>query len=184
MNEDKYLAESSGFDAGGFHSHKVPPAEMELMFHAVEVATQWADRVKRALFYGADLDQRAVALPTSLSLDSKHRDLIHGILGMFTEAGELMEHLHAVLRGETNVDIVNLVEELGDSYWYAAILHRITHTKPSEAMYVNIVKLTARYPERFTEYAALNRDLGNERAMLEKSTAEANEKKYGRMEAQ
>lgn len=167
MNEDKYLAESAVTDSPTFHSYKVPAAEMDAMLHAADMATRWADRVKRSLFYGADIDQKAIAIPTSLTLDSRHRDLIHGILGMFTEAGELMQHLHEVLTGQAVMDDINIIEELGDCYWYAAILHRILGVNFSYTMEFNIAKLKARYPDKFTEYAALNRDLDSERKVLE-----------------
>lgn len=167
MNEDKYLAESGGFDNGGYHSHKVDPSEMDAMLNAASVATNWADRVKRSLFYGADMTPKAMSLPTSLTIEARHRDMVHGILGLFTEAGELMQHLHDVMTGRAAVDEVNVVEELGDCYWYMALLHRITGTKPSQAWEANIAKLKARYPERFNEYDALNRNLAHERNVLE-----------------
>ncbi len=49
-----------------------------------------------------------------------HR-LIHAILGIVTEAGELMELLvGAIIHGE-DVDYDNLFEELGDAQWYEAL---------------------------------------------------------------
>ena len=48
-------------------------------------------------------------------------DMYHGALGVFTEAGELCDALKkATFYGRA--DKVNLVEEIGDCFWYLAIL--------------------------------------------------------------
>lgn len=90
----------------------------------------------------------------------------HGALGMFTEAGELLE---AVIKSmETGeLDKVNVGEELGDSDWYKTLLHDAIGIPESLTRSKNIDKLTKRYPEKFTTEAALNRDLATERKTLE-----------------
>lgn len=170
MDEQSYLAQSGEFDSGRFHTELVPPHEMDAMLHAADVATRWADRVKRALIYGAEMEKKGMWTPVSVRLDEEHHALIHGVLGLFTEAGELMQHLHAVLKGETKVDPVNILEELGDCNWYAAVLHRWNGSTPSDSYDANIAKLRARYPEKFTEKAALDRNLDAERRTLEQHT--------------
>lgn len=174
MNEDKYLAESGGFDGDSFHTELVSYAKFDAMLGIVSDITMWADSVKKALFYGSPLPRTGDIASSMLKLDPKHRDLIHGILGLFTEAGELMDQLKNVLMG-AELDTVNVLEELGDCYWYMAVLHRLTGSKPSEAWATNIAKLTRRYPEKFTEYHANNRDLDGERKVLERVFVDEND---------
>lgn len=58
----------------------------------------------------------------------REKNIEHGISGLVTETGELLES-NAWLRnytgGDTNVrdeDVQNIKEELGDCYWYVAVL--------------------------------------------------------------
>lgn len=179
MDEQSYLAQSGEFDSGEFHAERVPGHEMDAMLHAADVATRWADAIKRSLFYGLELEKKGLWLPTSVRVDVEQSHLIHGILGLFTEAGELMQHLHKVLKGEVEPDAVNLLEELGDAYWYMAVLHRITGTTPSGAFDANIAKLRTRYPEKFTVQDAANRDLDAERQTLEQHMPAGQESQKG-----
>jgi hypothetical protein len=52
MDARDYLRESARTAAGTFHQDLVNPAEMDFMLQAVIAAGGWADRIKRALFYG------------------------------------------------------------------------------------------------------------------------------------
>lgn len=174
MTEQDYLEQSAVFNTGTYHADKVIPQELDLVFIAASIATNWADRVKRSLFYGVDLDspRGSPANHTEVCHDPELAPLVHGILGMFTEAGEMLAHLYDVMRGSP-VDRVNLIEELGDSEWYAACLHRFLGSTPTEAHEVNIAKLSARYPGRvFSQDKAVNRDLDAERVVLESNISE------------
>lgn len=94
-------------------------------------------------------------------------DMLHGAIGLSTEAGELLDALkRAVFYGEP-IDRTNLVEELGDLEWYMAVLREALGVTQDEVQRRNIEKLRARYPEKFTTYHALNRDLEKERTVLE-----------------
>jgi hypothetical protein len=179
MDERDYLAASSEFLSGGFHPEKVPAAEMHHMLHAAEAATAWCDRVKRGLFYGKDITLRSShASMTSVQLHPQLANLIHGIIGAFGEAGEMMEHLHKVLSGECDLDPVNMLEEIGDLEWYLACIHRFIGTLPSQAWTTNIAKLDKRYPGRgWSAERALNRDTAAERQVLEQGAAEAERQK-------
>jgi hypothetical protein len=92
--------------------------------------------------------------------------LLHGAIGMFTEAGELLSAVCAQLEtGE--LDMVNVGEELGDSDWYKAIIHDETGTDEGDIRAKVINKLMVRYPGKFSADAAENRDLAAERVALE-----------------
>ena len=165
------------------------------------------------------------------------KNLLHGAIGLCTEAGEMLHFANQVREG-TKIDIVNLEEELGDLLWYLAIFDRDIpeYREERKSVFVgevsmeqipvffeglsittseildllkknifygkdidleklatfiaqiqgqidticmtfklsgpdirekNINKLKARYGEKFSEEAAINRDLGKERKTLE-----------------
>ena len=161
--------------------------------------------------------------------------LAHAIIGINTEIGEIYDGIENSTK--ENIDIVNMIEEVGDLYWYVAILLDSTDSvddkyvstilKPTDTytnsfsnirnasnelldilkkhlfygkplnyekivsisiniklmldiasyllgstsikvMTKNIEKLSTRYPEKFSEYHAENRNLEEERKVLEK----------------
>lgn len=95
--------------------------------------------------------------------------LIHYVLGVGTEAGELQDALKKSLIYGKELDKTNLVEEAGDILWYLSRLLSALGSSFEEAMYKNNAKLKARFGEKFTEFAALNRNLELEREILEKT---------------
>lgn len=98
--------------------------------------------------------------------------LLHAGVGIFTEAGELVESLQKAY--ETGVmDKVNFGEEIGDVEWYQAIGFDATGVTEESCREKNIAKLRKRYPAKFDAYAAVNRDLAAERAILESDDSSA-----------
>jgi NTP pyrophosphatase (non-canonical NTP hydrolase) len=93
--------------------------------------------------------------------------LIHGVMGCVTESGELADALKRHIFYKKELDLVNLKEEIGDIMWYLAILCDELGTTFEELADINIKKLSARYPDKFTSDKALNRDLEKEREVLE-----------------
>ena len=132
------------------------------------------DRIKKSLFYGKEFvfnyhenETNIQTLPSEIFFDPKTAEyIIHAIIGVATEAGELLEALHASINGE-NIDLVNLKEEQGDSFWYHALLASICGVTFEEIQQTNIAKLRSRYPDKFTAFDACNRDLAKEREILE-----------------
>lgn len=94
-------------------------------------------------------------------------NLLHATMGISTEAGELLDALKKHLAYGKEIDKVNLAEEVGDVLWYVAIILRELNMSFEEVMDMNINKLQRRFPDKFTEEAALNRDLNKEREQLE-----------------
>lgn len=93
--------------------------------------------------------------------------LLHAAMGMATEAGEFLDMLKKHIFYGKPMDFVNAKEEVGDQMWYAGLAIDVLKTTFNEVLTVNINKLKARYPEKFTEEAAINRDLTTERNILE-----------------
>jgi NTP pyrophosphatase (non-canonical NTP hydrolase) len=160
MDTQLYTALSAKTASSSLH----PELVCKIRFHEAVVdgihAANSLDVLKKALFYGkAAPDDHNIPL----RLDPSCADLYHGVLGIASEAGELLsaldsfgdEELPESFRG-------NMVEELGDLLWYIAMLSRWLNVPMTEIMSRNISKLRKRYPQGFTEYAAVNRDLSSE----------------------
>lgn len=88
--------------------------------------------------------------------------LLHANMGVCTEAGELMDVVKRFLIYGKPADVTNIIEEVGDMFWYLSLIARSCGFTFEEAKARNIAKLRARYPEKFTELAALNRNLDKE----------------------
>lgn len=96
--------------------------------------------------------------------------VFHGIVGLSTEAGELVEALLKNLMGE-ELDRTNLLEEIGDVNWFQAILVDALGGDLEKILANNIAKLETRYPEKFSDDLAANRNLAAEREVLEQVEA-------------
>ena len=94
-------------------------------------------------------------------------DVEHGILGIATEAGELLDALKKGKYYGKPLDPVNIKEESGDLFWYLALICKAYGWTFEEIQQQNIAKLKARYPDKFTQDKALARDLPKERKVLE-----------------
>lgn len=138
----------------------------DMLVHFVSVANE-LDKMKKALFYGKrDETLGTVGAPTLL-IGGLKADIIHGLLGKITETGEFAEAILAVFKGE-KLDPVNMAEEVGDSLWYDAILANALGVTFEQLQQMNIAKLQARFPEKFTAELAEVRNLEEERNILEK----------------
>ena len=93
--------------------------------------------------------------------------LMHGAIGLTTEAGEFIDALKKHVFYGKELDRVNLKEEMGDMFWYLAIIADELDVDFSEIMNTNIKKLKARYGEKFSDQSAEVRDLKKERTILE-----------------
>ncbi len=89
---------------------------------------------------------------------------LHALMGLATEIGELIDMYKKHIFYGKPLDLVNASEELGDICWYLAIEMDVLKIDFDIVQERNIAKLRARYPNKFTEYDAENRDLDNERA--------------------
>lgn len=143
------------------------------------------DIAKKNIFYGKEIDfNRVQELIGTIkgSIENPHTILsegdnisidpriLHGVIGNATEATELLEAILPTIASNGNepLDLVNIGEEIGDSEWYKAILTDATGLNLEDIQTTVIAKLKARYPDKYSDENALNRDLVVERAILEK----------------
>lgn len=93
--------------------------------------------------------------------------MMHYLVGLCTETGELQDQFKKHVMYGKELDRVNIIEESGDLIWYLSRLLELVGSSFEEIMEKNNAKLKARYGDKFTEFAALNRNLEAERKILE-----------------
>lgn len=83
--------------------------------------------------------------------------MIHSVLGLCTESGELAEIVSQGFHGNKPTDVF-ISKEFGDIAWYLAQGCSSLGTPLSVVLEQNIFKLKARYGDKFTEEAARKHD--------------------------
>jgi len=165
MNTTHYLEDSSRTEAG-------QPMRVDLVsdydfVHTAAkafVAIQELDAMKKALFYGKKSDTLLEPEDESDYFNNPaSKDIIHGILGIVTEAGELLE----LLLNPDKLTRAKLIDECGDHQWYHALIYREIGTDYDEVLGKNILKLKARFPTKFTELNAIVRNESRENAVFQ-----------------
>lgn len=170
-----YVEEAHVTCSTSFYGNRVPLDYMQAALKEAIDALHKLDNIKKALFYGraltaqhAEFADDCELLPIFIGGDSKAaKNIIHGIIGAATEAGELLELLYTTIVEDKPFDTVNLDEEVGDCFWYFALLAKACNFTFTESQTKNIMKLRMRYGDKFSEYDALNRNLQAERGILE-----------------
>lgn len=94
----------------------------------------------------------------------------HAIMGLVTESGELMDVVKKTKVHGKKFDKVNVIEEMGDLFWYLAILCDALGISFEKVWDINIKKLKTRYPDKYSNRRALNRNISRERKVLERKT--------------
>lgn len=132
-----------------------------------------ADNVKKQIFYDKPfkLELQHTLLDTynfnqnkqTLNIDSR---LFHGIIGICTESIELLQ---ALKFDGSPLDKVNLIEELGDILWYVLIMCDQLDVSLDTVIQTMIDKLQTRYPEKYTNERAIQRNIKKERNILQTS---------------
>lgn len=159
-----------------FHGDMVSLSQFQDTLKTAIAVGNELDAMKKAFFYGKQndilvMEANATTFATvMLEKDDPAYDaqvqIIHAIIGIFTEATELLEALDKFLAGNP-LDATNVKEEIGDQFWYTAILCRLFGFGFEDAQVQNIAKLFKRFPSKFSESEAINRDTGSERIILE-----------------
>jgi NTP pyrophosphatase (non-canonical NTP hydrolase) len=94
-------------------------------------------------------------------------DNLHMILGITTEAGELADVFKKFLAYNKEIDWVNIQEEIGDILFYIFAFCSMNNLDFEKICEANLSKLRIRYPEKYTDSNANNRNLEKERKLLE-----------------
>lgn len=78
-------------------------------------------------------------------------DLIHAILGISGEAGELLDAIKKHTIYNKPLDVENVIEELGDLEFYLEQLRQILSISREDTLQANINKLRKRYPSGYSD---------------------------------
>ena len=104
---------------------------------------------------------------TCPDLKGKEFDQMHMAMGASTEANELLDAYKKWFAYGKPIDLVNVKEEIFDTFWYLVNLCRMLEIDLEAGMENNIAKLRKRFPDKFSQYDATHRDLDAERKILE-----------------
>lgn len=157
-----------------------------LLFAYIQVGNV-LDNVKKNVFYGREIDVKSqnARLSSAMNalgqllgenLDQTVSDLsinprlFHSIVGIATESTELVEAVYAAEFKKQPLDGVNVREELFDALWYTLTAHDELGVSVEGTLNMGFDKLRARFPTKFTSEDAINRDVGEERKILEQHT--------------
>ena len=122
-------------------------------------------RHKSLLFYGKDKPEPETHSFNVVTTDFRNihdKARLHALLGIASEAGELLEALFKEMRGvdsqseQEDID-ANYSEESGDIDWYQEQLAKSICIPVEQSRRDNIAKLRVRYPDKFTVEAAIAR---------------------------
>jgi len=135
---------------------------------AAHLATT-ADYLKKRVIYGRGIDSITLPVLDTCALTVKRAQLLHALLGVISEAGEMVEAFRRTHDEENDAVRVNCIEEGGDMIWYVTRWLKTSGSSVEDASQRVVAKLKTRYPDKFTEQAALNRDLDAEFDALRQS---------------
>ncbi len=107
------------------------------------------------------------AARTLAPLETPLMNEIHMVTGMSTEVGEIQDAYKKHFAYGKELDETNVKEEVGDLMWYVANLCKMKGWDMQAMLDTNIAKLKTRFPNKFTQEDAANRDLNAEREILE-----------------
>jgi len=85
--------------------------------------------------------------------------MFHGIMGVITESGELMDLVKKHLIYGRKFDKKKVADEAGDCLFYLMMIIDQCGLTIGDIIDLNVAKLKARYPDGFTKDKANNRDL-------------------------
>ena len=131
------------------------------------------DYIKQAMQFDQSDEQYALVLQRLQ--EPQMVRLLHALVGMTTEVGELFDQFKKHCFYGKDLDLINLAEEISDVDWYRAVaidalsilLDRDSLELEDHIDRINIAKLSERYKKGFSNESALNRDLEAERKILD-----------------
>jgi len=107
-------------------------------------------------FLVSNLVKPGITIKEGMTADSAH--LIHMIMGLCGETGELLDAIKKSVIYNKTLDIENVIEELGDIEFYLEGLRQSLGITRDETLSENMSKLTVRYADLiYTDKAAQER---------------------------
>lgn len=97
---------------------------------------------------------------TTAIVPDQYEDMtaIHMVMGMATEVGELTDFFKKNLAYKKPIDMARVHDEVGDLMWYISEFCNYYHINLENILQKNIDKLRVRFPEKFDEQLAINKN--------------------------
>ena len=169
MNEEIYKNYLKPFVSDEYHDELVEPFMLEAMFRQAIIAANKVNMIKKSLYYGAKFrGKKFENLQTKIQHKDKFNDILHATLGLYTEAGEMLEIVYDLMSKRSEPDFYHFTEELGDFYFYLTLLQIQLNLDPNKIREKNALKMNARFGMKFAENRALYRNEAKERKVMEK----------------
>lgn len=102
-------------------------------------------------------EYQMLAMRTAKNFDDNRMNLIHSALGLSSDAGEYVDAIKKHVIYGKELDHANAVEELGDCLWFIALACEALGVSLRRVAAENIEKLAKRYPDKYTDAAAIAR---------------------------
>lgn len=102
--------------------------------------------------YGTPVERQVNIAHTNLvqrlfkPMDNKQDMLLHAVVGISGEAGELLDAIKKHVYYDKELDIENVIEELGDLQFYIQAVMQLINVTDATVKAMNIHKLEQRYP--------------------------------------
>lgn len=109
-----------------------------------------------------EYQERTKLTAKPLADDSKAtRDLIicNWSMGLAGETGELVDLIKKHVHHGHDLDLDKVVKEMGDVTWYLAMLANELNISLEEVLKANLIKLSSRYQNGFSEKASRERNV-------------------------
>lgn len=90
-------------------------------------------------------------------MTQERMDLVHAVLGVAGEVGELVDAVKKVIINNKELDRTNVVEELGDINFYLQMIQQRLFISDNEIINHNMKKLGVRYAAGYSDKAAAER---------------------------
>lgn len=110
---------------------------------------------------------RFVGPTEDCEFDLKGIRLDHAFRGISKEAGELLTLFEKWIHYGQTLDPAKVKDELGDVLWYVALACDALGLDLGEVMASNVRKLKVRFPDKYTDNAAKDRDRAAEAAAMD-----------------
>lgn len=122
------------------------------------------DKLKKYAFYGKDDDDLVEQLLPTYPVGEKAErikqclDLLHGLVGIIGECGELAETVLGHIEDDLPLDITNVREEGSDILWFLNLILAFAGTDIPSIGRANINKLKFRHPKAFAVVEHVDRN--------------------------
>lgn len=112
---------------------------------SASIALAEVDRAKKQAVYNKDLGMTASRMRILPDITAEQAHTLHMVMGIVGEAGELLDAVFSNVFGDKQLDLVNLIEEAGDSEFYWEGLRQGLDLTRESILDANIAKLSKRY---------------------------------------